>query len=174
MKKMLVLYSTVDGQTLKIINAMQAELESEYHCEVMNLAECQHIDISIFDKVVIGASVRYGHLNKNLYKFIEKHSQALDAVDNAFFCVNLTARKPEKNTPATNAYMQKFLLKSAWTPKQQAVFAGALLYSKYNWWQTLIIQLIMKITGGSTDKTQDIEFTDWSKVKAFAQEIAAK
>lgn len=171
MKKMLVLYSTVDGQTLKIIKAMQAILDSEYHCEIMNIAECQHIDIKIFDKVVIGASVRYGHLNKNLYKFIEKNHQDLSAIDNAFFCVNLTARKPEKNTPETNAYMQKFLAKSVWIPKQQAVFAGALLYSKYNWWQTLIIQLIMKITGGSTDKTRDIEFTDWDKVEAFANTI---
>jgi len=41
--------------------------------------------------------------------------------------------------------------------KTASCICGALLYSKYNWWQTLIIQLIMKITGGSTDKAQDIE-----------------
>lgn len=171
MKKMLVLYSTVDGQTLKIINAMEEELKSDYHCEVMSIEECQHLDLNIFDKVLIGASVRYGHLNKKLYKFLEKHHESLSSIDNAFFCVNLTARKEEKNTPETNAYMQKFLVKSPWIPKQQAVFAGALLYSKYNWWQTLIIQLIMKITGGSTDKTKDLEFTDWNKVAEFARFI---
>ncbi|QUM74804.1 menaquinone-dependent protoporphyrinogen IX dehydrogenase [Moritella sp. 24] len=171
MKKMLVLYSTVDGQTLKIINAIEKTIANDYHCEVMSIEECQHIDMAIFDKVIIGASVRYGHLNKKLYKFVAAHKAELEAKDNAFFCVNLTARKAEKNTPETNAYMQAFLEKSNWVPKQQAVFAGALLYSKYNWWQTLIIQLIMKITGGSTDKTKDIEFTDWDKVTAFAKQL---
>ncbi len=171
MKKMLVLYSTVDGQTLKIIKAIQDVVESDYQCEVVNIAECQHIDISIFDKVVIGGSVRYGHLNKTLYQFVEKHKTDLDKADNSFFCVNLTARKAEKNTPETNAYMQAFLAKSNWVPKNQAVFAGALLYSKYNWWQTLIIQMIMRITGGSTDKSKDIEFTDWLKVEKFAKSL---
>ena len=169
MKKMLVLYSTVDGQTLKIIKAIEESIAGKYHCEVMSLEECQHLDMAIFDKVVIGASVRYGHLNKKLYQFVAMHKAELEAKENGFFCVNLTARKAEKNTPETNAYMQAFLEKSNWVPKQQAVFAGALLYSKYNWWQTLIIQLIMKITGGSTDKTKDIEFTDWAKVTSFAK-----
>ncbi|WP_017223442.1 menaquinone-dependent protoporphyrinogen IX dehydrogenase [Moritella dasanensis] len=171
MKKMLVLYSTVDGQTLKIIKVIEAAIAHEYICEVMSIDECQHIDMAIFDKVVIGASVRYGHLNKKLYKFIAANKAQLEAKDNGFFCVNLTARKAEKNTPETNAYMQAFLVKSDWIPKQQAVFAGALSYSKYNWWQTLIIQLIMKITGGSTDKSKDIEFTDWVKVTAFAKTL---
>jgi len=171
MKKMLVLYSTVDGQTLKIINAIEKTIASSYHCEIMSIEECQHIDMAIFDKVVIGASVRYGHLNKKLYQFIASHKAELEAKQNSFFCVNLTARKAEKNTPETNAYMQAFLAKSNWIPKQQAVFAGALSYSKYNWWQTLIIQLIMKITGGSTDKSKDIEFTDWEKVTAFAKTL---
>ncbi|QFI39576.1 menaquinone-dependent protoporphyrinogen IX dehydrogenase [Moritella marina ATCC 15381] len=171
MKKMLVLYSTVDGQTLKIIKAIEAKINHEYICEIMSIDECQHIDMAIFDKVVIGASVRYGHLNKKLYQFIEANKAQLAAKDNGFFCVNLTARKEGKNTPETNAYMQAFLVKSGWIPKQQAVFAGALSYSKYNWWQTLIIQLIMKITGGSTDKSKDIEFTDWVKVTAFAKTL---
>lgn len=171
MKKMLMIYSTVDGQTKKIFTAIQQAVAAQYECELLSLDECQHIDMAIFDKVVIGASIRYGHLNKNLYKFIARYKSQLDEKDNAFFCVNLTARKPEKNTPETNAYMQKFLQLSPWQPKQQAVFAGALLYSKYNWWQTLIIQLIMKITGGSTDKSKDIEFTDWAVVERFAKRL---
>ena len=44
----------------------------------------------------------------------------------------------------------------------------------YNWWQTRIIQLIMKITGGSTDTSKDIEFTDWERVRSFAREFWSK
>ena len=111
MKKMLVLYSTVDGQTLKIIKAIEESIADKYHCEVMSLEECQHLDMAIFDKVVIGGSVRYGHLNKKLYQFVAAHKEELEVKENSFFCVNLTARKAEKNTPETNAYMKAILEK---------------------------------------------------------------
>ena len=69
--------------------------------------------------------------------------------------------------------MAKFDQLSQWHPRLKGVFAGALLYSRYNWWQTLLIQLIMKMTGGSTDKSKDIELTDWSKVEAFSNDFSA-
>ncbi len=65
----------------------------------------------------------------------------------AFFAVNLTARKPEKRSPQTNAYTRKFLLSSPWQPKQCAVFAGALRYPRYRWFDRVMIRFIMKMTG---------------------------
>ena len=85
MKKMLVLYSTVDGQTLKIIKAIEEVISNQYTCEIMSIDECLHIDMAIFDKVVIGASVRYGHLNKKLYQFVATNKAQLEAKDNSFF-----------------------------------------------------------------------------------------
>jgi menaquinone-dependent protoporphyrinogen oxidase len=51
------------------------------------------------------------------------------------------------------------------------VFAGALLYSKYGFVDKFMIRLIMKITGGETDTSKDIEYTDWHKVDDFALKI---
>ena len=34
-----------------------------------------------------------------------------------------------------------------------------------------MIHLIMKITNGETDTTKEIEYTDWEKVKAFAESL---
>jgi len=169
--KTLVLYSSVDGQTLKIIAHITAQLEDEI--TLFNVDQEPHIDFSQYDKVLIGASIRYGNLRKNLLQFVNKHKAQLDLLPNAFFLVCLTARKLEKANPANNAYMAKFDRLSLWQPRLKGVFAGALLYSRYNWWQTLIIQLIMKITGGSTDTTADIELTDWSKVDLFSKDFAA-
>ncbi|MGL5948757.1 MAG: menaquinone-dependent protoporphyrinogen IX dehydrogenase [Aeromonas sp.] len=173
MDKMLVLYSSHEGQTKKILAAMQAEF-SGYELELRDLHELPRCNLTKYRKVLIGASIRYGNFHSSLFSFIHAHQEQLAAADAAFFCVNLTARKPEKSTPATNAYMKKFLRQSPWQPKTLAVFAGALLYSRYNWWQTRLIQLIMKITGGSTDTSQDLELTDWSRVAVFAREFAAK
>ena len=105
-------------------------------------------------------------------QFVNSHKAQLDKLPNAFFLVCLTARKPEKSVPSNNTYMLKFDRLSSWQPNLKAVFAGALLYSRYNWWQTLLIQLIMKMTGGSTDKSQDIELTDWEKVDAFSKDFS--
>lgn len=171
MGKLLVLYSSRNGQTTKIIDAMRDELTG-YEVETADLHTLPKKNLSKYDKVLIGASVRYGHFHDSLYTFIHTHSEQLEVADSAFFCVCLTARKPEKADPRNNAYVRKFLAKSPWRPRTMGVFAGALKYSEYNWWQTRIIQLIMKMTGGSTDTSRDLEFTDWDKVKDFARQFA--
>ena len=167
----LVLYSSVDGQTLKIINHIKQSILGDV--TILNIDDNPHIDFSLYQKVLVGASIRYGNFRPNIIKFVNKHKQQLDAVSNAFFVVCLTARKPEKAIPENNAYMKKFDQLSEWQPQLKGVFAGALLYSRYNWWQTLLIQLIMKMTGGSTDKTQDLELTDWQKVDIFSKQFSA-
>jgi len=170
MSHTLLIYSTNDGQTKKICKAIEAQLTQD-SVSCISLEQAQAVDWSSIDKVIIGASIRYGHFNKALDKFLTRFKTEIEQRPNGFFCVNLTARKAEKNTPKTNAYMVKFLTDSPWQPQLQAVFAGALLYSKYGWADKFMIRLIMKITGGETDTSKDIEYTDWDKVTAFAQEI---
>jgi len=168
--KTLVLYSSVDGQTFKIISRINELVEGDV--ETFDIDQNPDIDFNQYSKVLIGASIRYGNLRKNIMQFVNSHKAQLDKLPNAFFLVCLTARKPEKSVPSNNTYMLKFDRLSSWQPNLKAVFAGALLYSRYNWWQTLLIQLIMKMTGGSTDKSQDIELTDWEKVDAFSKDFS--
>jgi menaquinone-dependent protoporphyrinogen oxidase len=168
LEKILLLHSSTDGQTIKILNYIKEKLGSEVECELQNLNLTATVDFSRYDRIMIGGSIRYGHLNKKLYQFIEKNLQDLQQNKVAFFCVNLTARKIEKNTPETNAYMKTFLSKSKWIPELQAVFAGALYYPRYKWVDRVMIQLIMRITGGETDTSKEVEYTDWNKVEQFA------
>ncbi|WED26721.1 menaquinone-dependent protoporphyrinogen IX dehydrogenase [Vibrio sp. DW001] len=172
MEKILFLYATTDGQTVKICQHIQNELPG-YECEFQNLDEKADVDFAAYNKVVIGASIRYGHLSKNLYRFIGRNLEALNHYKVAFFCVNLTARKEDqgKDTPEGSAYMRTFLKKSPWTPKLQGVFAGALRYPKYKFIDRVMIQLIMKMTGGETDSSKEIEYTNWDKVTKYAQSI---
>ena len=95
----------------------------------------------------------------------------LEGIDNAFFSVNVVARKPEKNTPDTNPYIKKFLALSKWNPKKVAVFAGKVDYPQYRFIDKFMIRLIMWITKGPTDTSKTYEFTDWDKVEEFAYEI---
>ena len=82
------------------------------------------------------------------------------------------ARKPEKNTPLTNPYVQKFLSISQWHPSLIGVFAGKIDYPRYGVLDKFMIRLIMWITKGPTDTKNVYEFTNWDDVDSFAKKIS--
>ncbi|AUG98511.1 menaquinone-dependent protoporphyrinogen IX dehydrogenase [Pectobacteriaceae bacterium CE70] len=169
--KALILFSSRDGQTRSIASYIATILKGTLECDVVNILNTHEVDIGKYDQIMIGASIRYGHFHPSLKKFIHQHLSLLQQKPSAFFSVNLTARKPEKRSLQTNAYTRKFLLRSPWQPDLGAVFAGALRYPNYRWFDRVMIQLIMHMTGGETDSTKEIEYTDWEQVARFAQEF---
>lgn len=168
--KALLLTSSLSGQTCKIMQNIADNMPIK-HYDIMDIHKNPHIIWDDYQFILIGASVRYGHYHKLLYKFIEQHHQALNHKPSAFFGVNLVARKPHRATVTTNPYTIKLLQEIQWKPKQTAVFAGAVLWSKYKFWQKIIMIFIMKMTKGPTDTSQEIEYTDWEQVKSFAQSL---
>ena len=125
-----------------------------------------------FNKVVIGASIRYGKHQPLVQAFIKRNQAVLESLPNAFFSVNVVARKPEKNTPETNPYLQKFLKKIDWQPQHLAVFAGRIDYPSLGFFDKHMIRFILWMTKGPTDPTGTFEFTDWDKVEEFGRTIA--
>lgn len=171
----LVLYSTVDGQTLAICQKIQQRLtEQGEQVNLVNLAQVSADALACADKVVIGASIRYGKHRPELFKFASQNKAILDTKLNSFFTVNVVARKPEKNTPETNPYMVKFLDLSAWQPQLLGVFAGKIDYPRYRFFDKFMIRFIMWMTKGPTDTKGTFEFTDWDKVDDYAKKIAAQ
>ncbi|MGL4925216.1 Protoporphyrinogen IX dehydrogenase [menaquinone] [Plesiomonas shigelloides] len=171
----LLLYSSTDGQTLKIMQHIAAQLQQQApDCQVClhDVQQPLQPQWAEYRAVVIGASIRYGHFSRQVQRWIAQYQSELQQLPTAFFGVNLTARKPEKNTPETNAYVRKFLQRSVWQPTVAAVFAGALYYPRYRWFDRVMIQFIMRMTGGETDPSKEVEYTDWNKVSEFAQKIA--
>lgn len=162
-----ILYSTVDGQTLKICKVIQEILEEKGNTVELFSIEDFKGNVTDFDKFIIGASIRYGKHSPKIIEFISQNKVGLDTIENAFFSVNLVARKPEKASPETNPYFIKFLQTINWIPKTSAVFAGKLDYQKYPFTDRLMIQLIMWMTKGPTNSKTKIEYTDWDKVKEF-------
>jgi len=130
------------------------------------------VDLEIFDKIVIGASIRYGKHRPAVYAFVRKYRNELEDKPTAFFSVNVVARKPEKNQPATNPYLRKFLTQLSWRPREVEVFAGKIDYQKYEFWDRQIIRLIMWMTRGPTDPNTVVDFTNWTRVDDFGRMIA--
>jgi menaquinone-dependent protoporphyrinogen oxidase len=173
MSKILILFSSTDGHTIKICERLKQVIEQGAHdVTVISVPDYRQVDLQAFDKIIVGASIRYGKHNKHVFDFIADNQQILDSKANAFFSVNIVARKPEKNRPETNPYLRKFLKQISWRPKQLEVFAGKLDYPKYGFVDRQMIRFIMLITKGPTDPATVVEFTDWQRVEAFGKLVS--
>ena len=174
MSKILILYSTVDGHTLDICQRLRQLVEPAGHTVTLSVLDDQTtVDPERFDKVVVGASIRYGKHRPCVAAFLLKHRTSLQARPSALFSVNIVARKPNKNTPDTNPYMRSLLREIGWRPRHVATFAGKLDYPSYGLWDRTIIRFIMLLTRGPTDPRAVVDFTDWRQVEQFAREIGA-
>ena len=172
MASILIVHASTDGHTVKICQYLRDIIGSSRHRVCLReLNEPVMPDLADFDTIVVGASIRYGHHARKVYQFIRINTHILNKRKNAFFSVNLVARKAGKNQPHNNPYMKLFLARIHWRPQHLAVFAGKLNYPLYGFWDRQIIRLIMRLSGGPTDPATVVDYTDWRQVEAFGQMI---
>lgn len=169
MKNTLVIYSSIDGHTKKISAKIAEYLSEKENVDLVSLSEVTTLSLKNYQQIIIGASIRYGNYRKDLFEFIEKNLEDLNEKENAFFSVNVVARKNEKNSAESNPYVNKFLKTTKWKPKNIDVFAGVVDYPAYNFFDKFMIRLIMWMTSGPTDTKARFEFTDWDRVKRFTE-----
>lgn len=173
-EKILLAYSTTDGHTLRICEHMALAMKAlGAQITISLLTDVDAQMLAQFDRVVIGASIRYGKHQPHVAEFIASQQAVLESRPNAFFSVNIVARKPNKNQPETNPYLRKFLRQISWKPQLLGVFAGKLDYPRYRFFDRLMIRFIMFITHGPTDPSAVVEFTNWEQVERFAQQVCA-
>jgi menaquinone-dependent protoporphyrinogen oxidase len=140
-RKIGIMYSSVDGQTLKICKKLSTSFEKKKIQTELYSIDAFTGDLSKFHTVIIGASIRYGKHNEKVSEFIRNNKKYLCAMTTAFFSVNLVARKEDKNFARTNPYLIKFLKKTDWNPDFLDVFAGKLDYESYSLIDRIVIKL---------------------------------
>jgi menaquinone-dependent protoporphyrinogen oxidase len=171
MEKIGIIYSSVDGQTKKICESLADHFgQRNTKASLFSIANLPE-KISEFNTLVLGASIRYGKHNELVTAFINEHQEELKKINTAFFSVNLVARKPGKNRAEANPYVIKFMDSINWKPDIVDVFAGCLDYSKYGFFDRLMIKAIMMFTKGPTSTKEPIEYTDWDRVRRFGERV---
>ena len=68
MKSTLLIYSTTDGQTLEICEKIFSKLDVSESSKIIHIAKAGELDLYQFDKIIIGASIRYGKHKPELYE----------------------------------------------------------------------------------------------------------
>lgn len=122
-------------------------------------------DVESYDKIAIGASIRFGNHRPVVYEFIRANQRLRKSRPSAFFSVNVVARKP--------GYVNGFLRRTTWQPVLLGVFAGKIDYQRYGPVDRLVIRFIMLLTHGPTGTHDCVDFTDWVSVEEFGRRIVA-
>ena len=176
MARLLVVYGSEEGQTQKIAQRIAALCRDRQHTVdlVYGKELPAGLDLGGYDGVVVGASIHMGHHQKYMVDFAKRHHDALSAKFSAFFTVCLTAKSDKPDDQAqVEQYVDDFIKATDWCPDQVAVFAGALLYSRYGLIKRWVMRSISKQTGGDQDASHDYEYTDWGSVDGFADAFLA-
>lgn len=86
--RLLIVYSTIDGHTLEICERIAAIARATGHeVELAEVESASAEQLEACDRIVIGASIRYGHHRPAVKAFIDRHQAALEVRPNAFFSV---------------------------------------------------------------------------------------
>lgn len=171
---MQLFYATHDGQTRRIAERIAERLEElKQPVSINDLSVDFPNEQKIISAraVIFAAPVRYGHHLPVADRFLTLYASLAKRPLLALASINLTARKPGRDTLEGNPYLRRWLEKRKIAPELVGIFAGRLDYPSYGWLDRQMIRLIMKITKGPTDPSTQIEFTDWNQVDAFAHKI---
>lgn len=173
MSRILIVYESKHGQTEKIVQFIRDRMKSRGNeVELMNCQRPSVVKLANFDAVIVGAPIYARRYPAQLRKWVRDHAEELNRSTTAFFSVCLAVlQKDEKVQRDLLLISEAFFRKTGWYPKRRRVFAGALVYSDYNWFLKRVMRMISRRGGQDTDIHQDYEYTHWNEVTRFADEF---
>jgi menaquinone-dependent protoporphyrinogen oxidase len=182
MKPVGVLYGTREGHTAKIAARVAETLRARgVEVEVKNLANGP-ADPLWYAAVIVASPVHIGKHEPAVIQFVKDHVRDLAAVPVAFLSVLLAQAgaemaelPPERRAQARAEVQQvvdRFFAETGWRPERVKPIAGALMYSKYNFFIRMVMKWIAWRSGGSTDTSRDHIYTDWAELDRFTAEFA--
>jgi menaquinone-dependent protoporphyrinogen oxidase len=187
MNPILVVYTTREGQTRRIAEHIAAKLKRQGLS--VNLLEGGHAPAGLFlggySAVILAASVHQGKHESEMVRFVRDRRTELQQLPTALLSVSLSQAGAQDTSAPLDRRSQAaadvkrmitaFLVETGWNPTRAVPVAGALMYSKYNFFLRAIMKRIARQAGASTDTTKDHEFTDWATLdRAVTDFIAAE
>lgn len=169
-----IYFASHDGQTRKIVDRLAGHLGAHgVGATIADLSVSPPAIDTDADIVLLAAAIRYGFHLSAARRFLGRLRTEVPDQRIAVISVNLTARKPGRQTAEGNVYLRNWLKRTGLRPALAAAVAGRLDYPAYRWFDRMMIQAIMTISGGPTDPSTVAEYTDWSAVERLADALAA-
>lgn len=184
MKQAAVLYATREGHTALIAECVARKLRDlGIPAVAVDLREQgAAVRLDEYRAVVLASSVHVGKHEPAMVRFVQEHRSSLEAMPSAFLSVSLSEAGVElpRTTPERRAQsaagvqemLDRFSLETGWRPAHVLPVAGALLYTKYNFFKRFVLKQISRRAGGSTDTSRDHVYTDWTALEGFIARFA--
>jgi menaquinone-dependent protoporphyrinogen oxidase len=170
--KILIIYGSTEGQTRKIANFLGKESESMGHEVRVADANENPFKPTGYDLILIGASVHMHKYQSAILHYVKANIETLNKTPSVFFSVSMaTASGDAESLKERDEVTEAFLKDVNWKPTYVEQIAGALLYTQYDFFKKLIMRIIARRHGESTDTSTDHEYTDWTKLKLFLNKL---
>jgi menaquinone-dependent protoporphyrinogen oxidase len=171
-----VFYATTEGQARRIAERFAERLRARGFASLamdIGNADRSQTDWSQVRGVVLGASLHAGKHQASALAFARAHAADLNARPSVFFSVSLSAasKHPEERA-AAQRLAKEFAAQASWRPWRTVCVAGRLAYTQYGFIKRLLMRMIAKREGGSTDTSRDHEYTDWAAIEQLANAMA--
>ncbi|MCX7324529.1 MAG: hypothetical protein NTZ14_08885 [Hyphomicrobiales bacterium] len=171
----LILFGSTEGQTRKIAMFLRDRLEKAGNkVRLVEASEDMDVDIAMFDRVIIAASLHTGDYQPAVVAFATTHHALLNRMDAAFLSVSLSAASKDKeDVDGLANCVARFEADTGWKPARIEHVAGAFRFTRYDLMKRWALRYIAWRKGQSTDTSHDHELTDWDALARFAAAIAS-
>jgi menaquinone-dependent protoporphyrinogen oxidase len=169
-KKILVAYASFCGSTGSV-----AEMVGRGLCACGAQVDIRLMkslsELSSYDAVVLGSSVRSASWLPEALEFVEKNQGHLARVPVAYFltCLALVKDSEESRRLARSYFEPALKAAPAVQPVDLGGFAGVLNYSKMNFMYRMIMQSKMKDKG-----VPEGDYRDWNAIRAWAEGLGLR
>jgi menaquinone-dependent protoporphyrinogen oxidase len=171
---LLIIYGTTEGHTRTICEFLKEEAEAAGHSVLLLDASENQESPEGYDVAIIAASMHAGKYQTTIGHYVEEHRDALNLMESVFLSVSLTAASNEPESwKELEKQTDEFLASTGWEPSLIEQVAGALLYTKYDFFKRFIMRMITSKAGGDTDTSKDYVYTDWNQVKGVLRKLSA-
>jgi menaquinone-dependent protoporphyrinogen oxidase len=176
MQPILVAYATTEGHTRKVAEFIAQRLRIRGHrVDLVDVATASALDVSAaYQAAFVGGSVHQHKHQSALLHFAKNNRDWLAAMPVALFSVSLAAATDDMDGRLEARRMaDEFVDESGLKPLVTRCIAGALKYTQYDYFKRLLMRMISKQQGRSTDTSKDTEYTNWDDAEAFVDEFLA-
>lgn len=155
MSKTIIAYASKHGGTEECAKVLAAKTNSE--TVLYNLKEKKQIDLTTYDKVIIGGSIYAGRIQKEVSEFCAKNQNELKGKKLGLFICGMS--EGEESKKLITSSFPKELLSEALTIDN---FGGKFDFSKMNFMEKIIVKKVAKIDSDTSNLSE-------SKINQFAQ-----
>lgn len=157
--RVLIVYATKYGSVEKCAKLLAEMLDDKI--ELINLKDNKEVDISLYNKIIIGGSIYAGRIQKEVKDFCDLNLSELQNKKIGLFICGMQEGENALNQLNT-VYPQELLNKAV----VKEAFGGEYQLKKMNFMEKFIVRQVAKV-----DTSKDVSNISENKIAKFAQQM---